>query len=52
MIETVPDDLVAFAGRLADASGFIAKRYFRRGVGIETKPDKSPVTLPGTFELN
>jgi len=41
----VPDDLVAFAGRLADASGGIAKRYFRSGVGIETKPDKSPVTL-------
>ena len=41
----VPDDLVAFAGRLADASGVIAKRYFRSGVGIETKPDKSPVTL-------
>src|SRR5262245_13844331 len=41
----VPDDLLAFAGRLADASGAIAKRYFRSGVGIETKPDKSPVTL-------
>src|SRR5215510_13769585 len=41
----VSDDLVAFAGRLADASGAIAKRYFRSGVGIETKPDKSPVTL-------
>ena len=41
----VPDDLVAFAGRLADASGAIAKRYFRSGVGIETKPDTSPVTL-------
>ena len=41
----VSDDLVAFAGRLADTSGVIAKRYFRSGVGIETKPDKSPVTL-------
>jgi histidinol phosphatase-like enzyme (inositol monophosphatase family) len=41
----VSDDLVTFAGRLADASGAIAKRYFRSGVGIETKPDKSPVTL-------
>jgi len=38
------DDLVAFASRLADVSGGIARRYFRSGVGIEIKPDKSPVT--------
>jgi len=43
-MSAVSDDLVAFAGRLADASGVIAKRYFRSGVGIEIKPDKSPVT--------
>ncbi|MGH6959684.1 MAG: histidinol-phosphatase [Dongiaceae bacterium] len=41
----LPDDLVAFAGRLADASGAIARRYFRSGVGIEIKPDRSPVTV-------
>jgi len=41
----VPDELIAFAGRLADASSAIAKRYFRSGLGIEFKPDKSPVTV-------
>ncbi len=41
----VPEALVAFAGRLADASGTIARRYFRSGVGIEIKPDRSPVTV-------
>jgi len=45
MTQPLSDELVAFAGRLADASGAIAKRYFRSGLGIETKPDKSPVTL-------
>jgi histidinol phosphatase-like enzyme (inositol monophosphatase family) len=44
MIQGLPDDLIAFAGRLADASGGIARRYFRSGLGIEIKPDKSPVT--------
>jgi histidinol phosphatase-like enzyme (inositol monophosphatase family) len=39
------DDLIAFAGRLADASGAIAKRYFRSGLGIEFKADRSPVTM-------
>ncbi len=36
--------LVAFAGRLADASGIIVRRYFRRGVAVVTKGDGSPVT--------
>jgi len=40
----LPDDLVVFAEKLADASGVIARRYFRSGLGIEFKPDKSPVT--------
>jgi inositol-phosphate phosphatase/L-galactose 1-phosphate phosphatase/histidinol-phosphatase len=41
---SVPAELAAFAGRLADASGAIARRYFRSGLGIEFKPDRSPVT--------
>jgi histidinol phosphatase-like enzyme (inositol monophosphatase family) len=45
MSERIPDDLVAFAGQLADASGGVVKRYFRTGFGIETKSDKSPVTI-------
>ena len=44
MAAPLADELVAFAGRLADASGGIARRYFRSGLGIEIKPDKSPVT--------
>lgn len=42
---TVSDDLVAFAGRLADASGAIAMRHFRRDPAIEIKPDLTPVTI-------
>ncbi|MBM3559584.1 MAG: histidinol phosphate phosphatase, partial [Alphaproteobacteria bacterium] len=41
----VPGDLIAFANRLADASGAIAMRYFRRGAAVETKADDSPVTI-------
>jgi histidinol phosphatase-like enzyme (inositol monophosphatase family) len=44
MMQLLSDELVAFAGRLADASGAIARRYFRSGLGIEFKPDRSPVT--------
>lgn len=40
----IDDDLIAFAGRLADASGVIARRYFRSGLGVEFKADNSPVT--------
>jgi inositol-phosphate phosphatase/L-galactose 1-phosphate phosphatase/histidinol-phosphatase len=41
----VPDELVEFAGRLADESGAIAMRLFRSGVGFELKADRSPVTV-------
>ena len=37
-------DAAAFAGRLADAAGEIARRYFRQPLDVETKPDESPVT--------
>src|SRR5262245_41992602 len=45
MSERIADDLVAFGGQLADASGGVVKRYFRTGFGIETKSDKSSVTI-------
>lgn len=33
-----------FAAELADASGQIARRYYRAGVSVDTKADDSPVT--------
>jgi histidinol phosphatase-like enzyme (inositol monophosphatase family) len=44
MTKDPSDEIVAFAGRLADTGGAVAKRYFRSGLGIEYKPDRSPVT--------
>jgi inositol-phosphate phosphatase / L-galactose 1-phosphate phosphatase / histidinol-phosphatase len=44
-MKRVPEALVEFAGRLADASGAIAMRLFRSGIGFELKPDRSPVTV-------
>ena len=44
-MKRVPDELVEFAGRLADASGAIAMRLFRSGISFELKPDRSPVTV-------
>ena len=37
-------ELIAFANRLADASGEVIRQYFRQPVGIEQKQDSSPVT--------
>lgn len=39
-----PDRLLAFANRLADASGAVIRPYFRAGVGVDLKGDGSPVT--------
>lgn len=39
-----PDAFVALAGRLADTSGPIARRYFRHQITVEDKADLSPVT--------
>ena len=44
-MKRVPEELVEFAGRLADESGAIAMRLFRSGVGFELKADRSPVTI-------
>jgi len=41
----VRDDDIAFAGRLADAAGEIALRYFRTAVAVDDKADASPVTI-------
>jgi histidinol phosphatase-like enzyme (inositol monophosphatase family) len=40
-----PDDFVAFAERLATASGEIALRHFRRPLEVARKADESPVTI-------
>lgn len=45
MAATVPPELVAFAHRLADAAGEIQRRWFRTPVAVDTKPDRSPVTI-------
>ena len=39
------DSLVAFAHRLADASGEVIKRYYRQPIAVDSKPDESPVTI-------
>ena len=36
---------IAFAGKLADAAGIVARRYFRAGVEVIGKDDASPVTI-------
>ena len=44
-METCPEALVAFAGRLADAAQDIVLGYFRQDLKIERKSDETPVTL-------
>ncbi len=39
-----PPEAVALAHRLADASGEVIRRHFRRPVDVEYKADESPVT--------
>ncbi len=43
--ERCPDEFIALAGKLADASGAIIRQYFRTPVPVETKSDDSPVTV-------
>ncbi len=40
-----PPEIVAFANRLADASGGVIRRYFRQPFDVAYKSDGSPVTL-------
>jgi inositol-phosphate phosphatase / L-galactose 1-phosphate phosphatase / histidinol-phosphatase len=44
MSETCPDDLIALAHRLADASGPVIRSYFRQPIRVDDKADSSPVT--------
>ena len=44
-MDKLADELIGLANRLAEASGNIARRLFRSGVGVEIKPDQSPVTI-------
>ena len=39
------DSFVAFAHRLADASGEVIRRYYRRPIAVASKADESPVTI-------
>ena len=41
----VPADLIALAGRLADAAGAVARRHYRTPVAVDAKADASPVTI-------
>jgi myo-inositol-1(or 4)-monophosphatase len=44
---TVPENLIAFAGRLADASGAVIRPYFRQRIDVVHKPGRhafDPVT--------
>lgn len=43
--ERCPDEFIALAGRLADASGAIIRQYFRTPIPVDTKADDSPVTI-------
>ncbi|KAF0145648.1 MAG: Inositol monophosphatase [Rhodospirillaceae bacterium] len=45
MLPPVSDVLVALAHRLAEASGVVARRYFRTSVTVDDKADTSPVTI-------
>jgi len=40
-----PSEYLAFAHRLADASGAVIRRYFRQAFAVEGKADRSPVTV-------
>jgi inositol-phosphate phosphatase / L-galactose 1-phosphate phosphatase / histidinol-phosphatase len=41
----VDETHLAFADRLADAAGEVARRYFRRKIAIDDKADTTPVTV-------
>ncbi len=39
-----PEQLIGFAGRLADAGGPVVRRYFRTPLDVDSKTDATPVT--------
>ncbi len=40
-----PEQLIEFAGRLADAGGQVVRRYFRTPLDVDSKTDATPVTV-------
>ncbi|MCW5744870.1 MAG: histidinol-phosphatase [Alphaproteobacteria bacterium] len=44
-LPSIPDLYVDLAQRLADAARPVVRRYFRTPVGVDDKPDTSPVTV-------
>ena len=42
---SIPEAHVDLAHRLADAARPVVQRYFRTPVGVDEKPDTSPVTV-------
>lgn len=40
-----PEEYLALANRLADASGAVIRRYFRTAIPVDQKPDQTPVTI-------
>jgi len=45
MKKTCPQEFIDFAGKLADISGKVIKRYFRQPYDLQSKDDLSPVTI-------
>ncbi|MGP1395142.1 MAG: histidinol-phosphatase [Inquilinaceae bacterium] len=45
MTAACPDDLIALAGNLAEASGTVIRRHFRTPFAVDQKADASPVTI-------
>ncbi len=42
---SVDTSLISLAHELAEAAGQVVRRYFRTPVGVDVKPDQSPVTI-------
>jgi inositol-phosphate phosphatase/L-galactose 1-phosphate phosphatase/histidinol-phosphatase len=45
MPDDCPDALIRFAETLADAAGPVLRRHFRTPVAVDSKPDRTPVTI-------
>jgi histidinol phosphatase-like enzyme (inositol monophosphatase family) len=45
LTDSVADEYLALAARLADGAGEVARRYFRQDLTVEQKSDASPVTV-------
>lgn len=45
MTDACPEPLIRFAESLADAAAPVLRRHFRTPVAVDTKPDRTPVTI-------